>query len=458
MIGDRKSEPAIRRFRGGQYDSASGQLVVGGRPVSLGRKSGRLLELLTREPGRFVTREECKSAIWGDVAIDLDDRLNQCMRQLRQALGDDARNPRFIQTAPGRGYRFIAAALENGYPSGFRVLRRAASVALVFLAALVSGNPTPPETPPGPGTADLPVMEELVQVRLLAARDDVSARDEAMRRYTRLLIERPGDPAILGEVAAVRARLALDGRSQDPMRELMAADRLASRALRINPASGEALLARGIVAQELRRDWTAAGAYYEAAVAAMPGSAEARLRLATYYARLGHFDKSREQGLRAAELAPGSDRFVVDLGWLAYYEQDFERAARLCRAGLAATPESYAAASCVVAVALQQSVNGVPVPAVVTMLEILSGEDRVMQTAEAVLASSGQSGFLRWAGNFVSNACNLGVSAIDAARLFAAAGDVDRGRSEFRRGIDARAFGHALAEIDPAAKLLRSGT
>jgi DNA-binding winged helix-turn-helix (wHTH) protein len=92
---------------------------------------------LVASPGRLVTRDALTAAIWGDgTHVKFDDGLNYCVRQLRAALGDDARSPRFIETIPRRGYRFIAGV---GAPATATLRSRWVSVAaaaVVFAGAM----------------------------------------------------------------------------------------------------------------------------------------------------------------------------------------------------------------------------------------------------------------------------------------------------------------------------------
>ncbi|HEX9639228.1 MAG TPA: winged helix-turn-helix domain-containing protein [Acidobacteriota bacterium] len=108
-----------RRFSGFEFRPETGELFRGGAAVALQRQPAQVLELLTRTPGRLVTREELRQAVWGDrVFVDFERSLNFCIRQIRRALGESAPAPRFIQTLPRRGYRFIASLeLESSVSS-----------------------------------------------------------------------------------------------------------------------------------------------------------------------------------------------------------------------------------------------------------------------------------------------------------------------------------------------------
>jgi len=94
-----------------EFDPASGELLRDGRHVRLQRQPARLLELLLAHAGQVVSRDDIRHALWGhDTHVDFERSLNFCVGRLRAALGDDAAAPRFVETVPTRGYRFIAAA------------------------------------------------------------------------------------------------------------------------------------------------------------------------------------------------------------------------------------------------------------------------------------------------------------------------------------------------------------
>ena len=97
------------RFGLFELDPASGDLRREGRPVRLQPQPARVLALLVSRPGEVVTREELRRQIWGDgTFVDFERGLNFCIAQIRSALQDSADSPRFIETLPRRGYRFIA--------------------------------------------------------------------------------------------------------------------------------------------------------------------------------------------------------------------------------------------------------------------------------------------------------------------------------------------------------------
>ena len=99
-------------FAGFELDSANRRLSRGGAPVELNGRYFDALVLMLSEPGRLVTKDRFMAEVWRGVPVT-DEALTQCIRTLRRQLGDDAAAPRFIETVPKHGYRFIAP-LEGG--------------------------------------------------------------------------------------------------------------------------------------------------------------------------------------------------------------------------------------------------------------------------------------------------------------------------------------------------------
>ncbi|HYR97298.1 MAG TPA: winged helix-turn-helix domain-containing protein [Candidatus Binatus sp.] len=93
-----------------RVDRAGGRLLRGGTNVPLRRKTFTVLEYLAARPGRLVSKDELLDAVWPATHVT-PCVLAGCIREVRRALGDDARAPRFIETAHRRGYRFIGSAV-----------------------------------------------------------------------------------------------------------------------------------------------------------------------------------------------------------------------------------------------------------------------------------------------------------------------------------------------------------
>jgi DNA-binding winged helix-turn-helix (wHTH) protein len=99
----------IFRFGLFELDTESEQLLKAGRSVKIQQQPYKLLCLLIAQAGKVVSRDDIRTALWpADTFVDYEQGVNFAMKQVRDALGDDAEHAVYIQTVPKRGYRFIA--------------------------------------------------------------------------------------------------------------------------------------------------------------------------------------------------------------------------------------------------------------------------------------------------------------------------------------------------------------
>jgi len=107
-------------FSGYRFDAGTGRLWAGTREIRLTPKAAAVLNALVRRAGQPVSKDELFASVWNGTAVG-DDALTSCIQELRRALDDDAKQPRFIETRHRRGYRFVAQlsapAAESGPPA-----------------------------------------------------------------------------------------------------------------------------------------------------------------------------------------------------------------------------------------------------------------------------------------------------------------------------------------------------
>lgn len=171
-MNESKAETRIFRFGVFEFDSDSGELRKEGRiEPRLREQAGQVLTMLLERSREVVTREELRERLWlSDTFVDFDHGLNTAVNQLRSALGDSATNPRFIQTVPRRGYRFIAP---------------------VDVATGRSTARTPPLTNQQPKALEIPVAA-------------AAAEDAGFRPARPLVLSDPADlPAVSNNTARV---------------------------------------------------------------------------------------------------------------------------------------------------------------------------------------------------------------------------------------------------------------
>ena len=145
------------RFRFGVFelDLRTGELRKNGTVTNLPPQPIKILILLMSHPGELVTREEIQVQIWGDgTFVDFEHGLNSAIKRIRTVLDDDAESPRYIETLPRRGYRFIAPLekVNGASPSGIANV----SPGAVLETSLTSGNVESPSAATAPRSPAMP--------------------------------------------------------------------------------------------------------------------------------------------------------------------------------------------------------------------------------------------------------------------------------------------------------------
>ena len=106
------------RFGVFELDLAAAELRKRGRRVKLEAQPFQVLSVLVRRSGDLVTREDLRKELWPeDTFVEFDHSLNTAVKKIRQALDDSPRNPRYVETVPRQGYRFIGEMEEAGEPA-----------------------------------------------------------------------------------------------------------------------------------------------------------------------------------------------------------------------------------------------------------------------------------------------------------------------------------------------------
>jgi DNA-binding winged helix-turn-helix (wHTH) protein/TolB-like protein len=122
----------LKRFGTFEVDLRARELRKGGIRIRLQDQPFEILTVMLERPGEVVTREELRQRLWpAGTFVDFEHSLNAAVKRLRAALGDDANNPRFVETLPRRGYRFIAPVRAASSPA--------------------AGTPSPGDFTPRPG-------------------------------------------------------------------------------------------------------------------------------------------------------------------------------------------------------------------------------------------------------------------------------------------------------------------
>ena len=319
------------------------------RPVAVPAKALGLLVLLVSRRGALVNHEDIRAHLWPDRTVDYAGSIHVYIRQLRTALGDSAEAPRFIETLPRQGYRFVAEVEFAGdhtaetRPPARRSLRfglMAAGVALVsvFVAAIFIGA-----SPPAPVALEM--------------RTESTSADGAYKRGVYLL-ERPGEDAAMKAVGFFQQAVAADpdfalahlglSRAYVRIRNIDAARSHAATAMRLAADSDAAYVTAGQIALMHDWDFAAARTSFEKALMLNPESAEAHQGIATILALSGEFERTYAHMEQAMNIDPASTLIRADYGWYRFYAGDDAGAAALCREALVLEPDAIGSRLCLI--------------------------------------------------------------------------------------------------------------
>jgi DNA-binding winged helix-turn-helix (wHTH) protein/Tfp pilus assembly protein PilF len=321
--------PAHGRIRFGDFevDLRSHELLRAGRRIRLQEKSFLVLQKLIAEAGRAVTREELAAALWPkEYFVDAEHGLNTAIRRLREALDDSADAPRWIETLPKVGYRFIGAVETGPDRDDLRVDPPSAGAQEQSSGPVIEMSPPAlPDRSPEPKSSPLP-------------KADPTPPSRAPARPPRARLRRAALPlAALLVAGAIALVAALATRSRPPAPEAGTATP------RPTPETAEVveeLLARSRFLRNVKRN-SEAKRFVEEALRIDPANADAVAGLALSLLGEGKDEQAREAARRALELDPETAEAHRALGTLARSAGDFAGAERHLRRALETAPAEY---------------------------------------------------------------------------------------------------------------------
>ena len=297
-----------------------------GLRVKLQQKPFQILHRLLETPGEFVSREELARVLWPDLHVLFDRSLNTAMNALRRALGDTGRNPRFIETRQGLGYRFIAQVehVQTGRaPVGVRSPRRSTEAHQDYLKGRYFSNKL--------------TAEDLH--KSVAYFESALARD-------------PDYALAYAGLADSYIQFAFQGML--PARESFAHSRkFAEAALRIDDQLAEAHTSIAGVKHFCDWDWTGCEVAYRRALELNCNDPRAHRLYADYLSTMGRSEEALREISAALELDPLSLVINMEMAWILYMARDFQGAAEQSWRTLAMEPR-FAPAQNTLGLAYQQ--------------------------------------------------------------------------------------------------------
>ncbi len=354
----------------GQFEAnlSSCELRKQGRLVRLQQLPFELLRLLLERPNEVVTRDELRKQLWpGDAVVDVDRSLNKSVAMLRGALGDSASSPRFIETLPKRGYRFIAtvahvesqtspadppidasalarivAPVTPGVgtavtPTGgqlWTLLPTVFGVALIAALLFSLGPARRASEARGhraaaatdAGAADATASDPYARGRIALSRRSEDGLRSAIRLFERAVERDPGHAAAYVGLADAWSLLASYG-VEEPRTAMGRAREFANRALAIDAESPEAHTSLGRTAMLSDWDWALAEGHFLRAIASNANYATAHQWYAYLLSATGRHVEAEREALKAAALDPRSPIATTSVGYVLYAARRFNDAA-----------------------------------------------------------------------------------------------------------------------------------
>jgi DNA-binding winged helix-turn-helix (wHTH) protein/Tfp pilus assembly protein PilF len=355
-------------FDGWTLDPASGELARDDVRVRLQRQPQLILEELLARPGEVVTREELTALLWPRAVVEFDMALNSAVRRLRTALRDDPERPRYVETVPRRGYRYIGpqptpaagpavaspvtvppatmgAQSEpqpdaDTQPQEARVsrLRRWGTIALLCLVVVgaaawqrrVSEMPAlqaeiatavadelglrPPASADGPVSSD--AYERYALARHLFRRRGPGDAEAALRGFSDVVAMEPGFAAAWAGLASANWIETVEGR-MDPAEGLPRVRKAAERALALDPRLSEAHLRLALFHRRSGNP-RLADEHVRRALAAEPNDPLALMCSSDFARRDGRIEDSVALYKQAVRADPLSAVARQNLAWLLF--------------------------------------------------------------------------------------------------------------------------------------------
>jgi DNA-binding winged helix-turn-helix (wHTH) protein/tetratricopeptide (TPR) repeat protein len=336
----------------------SGELLRAGSPVKLQPQPAKILEILASRAGEVVSREEIRQLVWGDAFVDFDASLNFSIKEIRRALGDSAATPRFVETIPRRGYRFLkpvevepeaeappAEPLRLSPPSSAsrrwpRLGTVGALLALLILLTFLIGSRlhTVPAHPAAGAKASSPADEAYLRGLYFQRHEQY---EEAAAAFQEAALLDPGFAPAYAELALVRLEILSMVTTSSGVEVTEAAAR---HALALDPDLADAHLALAKILFHYSHDWAGVGRELQKTLELDPGNAEAYHVRSLYLAALGRHAEALASVEEARRLDPASMLVGSDYAWLFYLDHRYEEAIRQSRKILELFPLSVGAA------------------------------------------------------------------------------------------------------------------
>lgn len=423
------------------FDARTGELKGPDGTVGLAKQPAMVLSVLLANAGTLVTRTQLQEKLWPDRVVEFDMGLNYCVREVRAALRDHAASPRFIETRPRRGYRFIGTVhpvpeTDARRDAGYRRfgLTAVTLVCLVAGLALAMNRATPV---PNPAAREASEMGGWLLQRGEA--DDIARSINFFREAISV------EPEYARAWYGLGSAYLLQGREEEGTTALR-------RSVAIDPDQWAPWIRLGLRAFYQQFDRTTGIEYIERAIEAAPKEVTVRHIHAWALAAAGDLGRAIDEMRVALSLDPVSPRVNGDVGRLFYLAGRNDAAIAHCRRTAELTPDALRPRDCIVhALVEKQALVEAAAEARHTIQILDPDEELPSDGSPPVLLAH----YWRWSASMISTLAIGGqASHVHAAAAWARAGDADRAFEALETAYAMRCPVLAQVELDPALALI----
>jgi DNA-binding winged helix-turn-helix (wHTH) protein/Tfp pilus assembly protein PilF len=336
-------------FDGWTVNRVSGEITREGRSARLPQQPLRILIELFDHAGEVVTREQLVKALWPAGIVDFDNGLNVAMRKLRVALDDVGDLPRYIETLPRVGYRFIGKRGAQPAAAAAASTRSRAGITLVLGLLALAGavalgwwmgvdKPGHAQSTKPPHLPSVRAQELYLEGLSLRSRRDIEAGPLAREKFEAAIREDPDYAqawAALGEMISVQVVRQMT----TPAEGVPKARAAAERALDLDANLVEAHHLMGQIYMDHDKDFAAAKREYELARAINDKAARLWHHYGMWYGQMGDIDEALRALRRARELEPMTLLYGGNYAMLLYEARRYDEAIAFLRPMIEANPK-----------------------------------------------------------------------------------------------------------------------
>jgi DNA-binding winged helix-turn-helix (wHTH) protein len=349
------------RFGDFRLNAETGELFdKAGEIVKLQQQPAQVLALLASRPDELVSREEIQKLLWSeDTFVDFEQGVNYCIKQIRIALDDDAKTPRFVETLPRRGYRFIAQVenlngdskppaetVTNTKPTSFRPIFYGLAVLMVlFLGTAIVWNFVASNEPVGLTSSNPEAQDAFLKGKHLFEKGDAESIKSSIGFFDQAIHndERFANAYVARADAFYQLGLFGQAKTSEVFPKAKAD---ANRAIELNKNLADAYTTLGSIAFRYDWDFPQAENYFKKAIEINPNSANAFHDYAWFLASQSRFEEAINSIEKAQKIEPTSVRTNIDVGWIYARARRYDQAIVQMKRTLDLEPNNIAARQC----------------------------------------------------------------------------------------------------------------